>query len=36
MQLFIPNLLAAALALSSVQAMAAADLVLFNGKVFTA
>lgn len=32
----IPNLLAAALALSSVQAMAAADLVLFNGKVFTA
>ncbi|EJM56477.1 amidohydrolase [Pseudomonas sp. GM48] len=33
---FIPNLLAAALALSSVQAMAAADLVLFNGKVFTA
>lgn len=36
MQRFIPNLLAAALALSSVQAMAAADLVLFNGKVFTA
>jgi predicted amidohydrolase YtcJ len=36
MQRFIPNLLAAALALSSVPAMAAADLVLFNGKVFTA
>ncbi|MEK1844290.1 MAG: amidohydrolase, partial [Pseudomonas sp.] len=36
MRLFIPNLLTAALALSSVQAMAAADLVLFNGKVFTA
>ena len=36
MQRFIPNLLAAALAFSSVQAMAAADLVLFNGKVFTA
>lgn len=36
MQRFIPNLLAAALAFSSVPAMAAADLVLFNGKVFTA
>lgn len=33
---FIPNLLAAALAVSSLQAMAAADLVLVNGKVFTA
>lgn len=36
MQRFIPTLLAAALALASVPAMAAADLVLFNGKVFTA
>lgn len=36
MQRFIPTLLAAALAFSSVPAMAAADLVLFNGKVFTA
>ncbi|SEN51944.1 hypothetical protein SAMN04487857_12018 [Pseudomonas sp. ok272] len=36
MQRFIPNLLAAALALTSVHAMAAADLVLVNGKVFTA
>ena len=36
MQRFLPNLLAAALAMTSLQAMAAADLVLFNGKVFTA
>ncbi|QJI29610.1 amidohydrolase [Pseudomonas sp. ADAK18] len=36
MQRFIPSLLAVAVAFSSVQAMAAADLVLFNGKVFTA
>ncbi|QLG92732.1 amidohydrolase [Pseudomonas yamanorum] len=36
MQRFVPSLLAAAVAFSSVQAMAAADLVLFNGKVFTA
>ena len=36
MQRLIPNLLAAALALTAVPAMAAADLVLFNGKVFTA
>ena len=36
MQRFIPNLLAAALALAAVPAMAAADLVLFNGKVYTA
>lgn len=36
MQRFIPNLLAAALAFASMQAMAAADLVLLNGKVFTA
>lgn len=36
MQRFIPSLLAAALTLASMQAMAAADLVLFNGKVFTA
>ncbi|KJH73978.1 amidohydrolase [Pseudomonas sp. ES3-33] len=36
MQRFLPNLLAASLAMTSLQAMAAADLVLFNGKVFTA
>ncbi|MBT2372734.1 amidohydrolase [Pseudomonas fluorescens] len=36
MQRFIPSLLAAAVAFSSVHAIAAADLVLFNGKVFTA
>jgi predicted amidohydrolase YtcJ len=36
MQRFIPSLLAAAMALASMQTMAAADLVLFNGKVFTA
>ena len=36
MQRFIPNLLAAALVLAAVPAMAAADLVLFNGKVYTA
>ena len=36
MQRFIPNLLAAALALTAIPAMAAADLVLFNGKVYTA
>ncbi|WP_166361239.1 amidohydrolase [Pseudomonas akapageensis] len=33
---FIPGLLTAAMAFASMQAMAAADLVLFNGKVFTA
>ena len=33
---FTPTLLALALAFSSTQSMAAADLVLFNGKVFTA
>jgi len=36
MQRVIPNLLAATLAFSSWQAMAAADLVLVNGKVYTA
>ncbi|MGH8463019.1 MAG: amidohydrolase, partial [Pseudomonas sp.] len=36
MQRLIPNLLAAALACSSFYAMAAADLVLVNGKVYTA
>jgi predicted amidohydrolase YtcJ len=36
MQRLIPNLLAAALACSSLPALAAADLVLVNGKVFTA
>ncbi|WP_339408963.1 amidohydrolase [Pseudomonas sp. EA_35y_Pfl2_R5] len=36
MQRFIPSLLAAALAFSSMEAMAAADLLLFNGKVYTA
>ncbi|AYC33651.1 amidohydrolase [Pseudomonas cavernae] len=36
MQRFIPNLLVAAMAFSSMEAMAAADLLLFNGKVFTA
>ena len=36
MQRFLPNLLAAALAMTSLQAMAAADMVLFNVKVFTA
>lgn len=36
MQRFIPRLLAAAIAFSSMEAMAAADLLLFNGKVFTA
>jgi predicted amidohydrolase YtcJ len=36
MQRFIPNLLVAAIAFSSMEVMAAADLVLFNGKVFTA
>ncbi|WP_350616112.1 amidohydrolase [Pseudomonas sp. HY7a-MNA-CIBAN-0227] len=35
MQRFIPSVLAAALAYSSLQAMAAADLVLTNGKIFT-
>ncbi len=35
MQRFIPSLLAAAMAFSSMEAMAAADLLLFNGKVFT-
>lgn len=36
MQRLIPTLLAASLACGSLPAMAAADLVLFNGKVFTA
>ncbi|MDD2047482.1 amidohydrolase [Pseudomonas putida] len=36
MQRVIPSLMAAALAFSSLQAMAAADLVLVNGKVYTA
>lgn len=36
MQRFIPSLLAAAMAFSSMEAMAAADLLLFNGKVYTA
>ncbi|RJG13897.1 amidohydrolase [Pseudomonas cavernicola] len=36
MQRFIPSLLATAMAFSSMEAMAAADLLLFNGKVFTA
>ena len=36
MRRFIPNLLAAAVAFSSLESMAAADLVLINGKVFTA
>jgi len=36
MQRLIPNLMAATLAFTSLQAMAAADLVLVNGKVFTA
>jgi hypothetical protein len=36
MQRFIPSLLAAALAFSSMEAMAAADLVFYNAKVFTA
>lgn len=36
MQRLIPNLMAATLAFSSLQAMAAADLVLVNGKVYTA
>jgi predicted amidohydrolase YtcJ len=36
MQRLIPTLLATALACSSLPALAAADLVLFNGKVFTA
>nr|WP_298144205.1 amidohydrolase [uncultured Pseudomonas sp.] len=35
MQRFIPSLMAAAMAFSSMEAMAAADLLLFNGKVFT-
>lgn len=36
MKRFVPNLLAAAVAFSSLESMAAADLVLVNGKVFTA
>ncbi|MEK1906845.1 MAG: amidohydrolase, partial [Pseudomonas sp.] len=36
MKRFIPNLLALAVAFSSLEAMAAADLVLVNGKIFTA
>ena len=36
MQRLIPSLLAGVLAFSSMEAMAAADLLLFNGKVFTA
>jgi predicted amidohydrolase YtcJ len=36
MKRFVPSLLASAVAFSSLEAMAAADLVLFNAKVFTA
>ncbi|MGA4636890.1 amidohydrolase [Pseudomonas solani] len=36
MKNFVPRLLAAAVAFSSMEAMAGADMVLFNGKVFTA
>ncbi|NMZ81232.1 amidohydrolase [Pseudomonas mandelii] len=36
MKRFIPNLLLAAVSFASMEAMAAADLVLFNGKIFTA
>ena len=36
MQRLIPGVLAGVLAFSSMEAMAAADLLLFNGKVFTA
>ncbi|QKG65364.1 amidohydrolase [Pseudomonas sp. B14-6] len=36
MKRFIPNLLMAAISFASMEAMAAADLVLFNGKIFTA
>ncbi|MDO8407597.1 MAG: amidohydrolase [Pseudomonas sp.] len=36
MKRFIPNLLMAAVSFASMEAMAAADLVLFNGKIFTA
>src|SRR5690606_2442099 len=36
MQRFILSLLAAAMAFSSMEAIAAADLLLFNGKVYTA
>ncbi len=36
MKRFVPSLLASAVAFSSLEAMAAADLVLFNGKLFTA
>ncbi len=36
MKRFIPNLLMAAVSFASMEAMAAADMVLFNGKIFTA
>lgn len=36
MKRFIPNLLMAAVSFASMEAMAAADLVLINGKIFTA
>lgn len=36
MKRFIPNLLVAAVSFASMEAMAAPDLVLFNGKIFTA
>lgn len=36
MKRFIPNLLMAAMSFASLEAMAATDLVLFNGKIFTA
>ncbi|MHC8366733.1 amidohydrolase [Pseudomonas sp. ZT5P21] len=36
MKRFIPNLLMGAVSFASMEAMAAADLVLFNGKIFTA
>jgi predicted amidohydrolase YtcJ len=36
MKRFIPNLLMAAVSFASLEAMAAADLVVFNGKIFTA
>ncbi|PNB76802.1 amidohydrolase, partial [Pseudomonas sp. FW305-BF6] len=36
MKRFLPNLLVAAVAFASMEAMAATDLVLLNGKIFTA
>jgi len=36
MKRFIPNLLMVAVSFASLEAMAATDLVLFNGKIFTA